>query len=167
MMMTCIYLFKFRLGYSADAVSSEVGVPGLDAPEATKVFVSLLLPLGDEVRVRYPLLAAVVVQLYTHTHTINNYNLQLIASQRSRLSISAEAVYPCVWMVVYYQLTYCIAGYSLLTPADGLASVVEIVNVPGPLVVDLEYRPQRLNLTLTLVRLRLRYTLPKNTNCVR
>jgi hypothetical protein len=67
MMMICIYLFKFRFGYSADAVSSEVGVPGLDAPEATKVFVSLLLPLGDEVRVRYPLLAAVVVQLYTHT----------------------------------------------------------------------------------------------------
>ena len=44
----------------------------------------------------------------------------------------------------------------MLTSADGSPFVVEVEDVPGPLVVDLEYWPQRLHLPLPLVRVRLR-----------
>ena len=56
-------LLQFRLGHSANAIGCEIGVPGLDAAETTEVFVSLLLPLGDQVAVRDFVLDAVLVKL--------------------------------------------------------------------------------------------------------
>ena len=56
-------LLQLALGHAADAVGGEVGVAGLDAPEAAQVLVSLLLPLGDQVAVSDLLLDAVLVQL--------------------------------------------------------------------------------------------------------
>ena len=56
-------LLQLALGHAADAVGREVGVAGLDAPEAAQVLVALLLPLGDQVTVSNLLLDAVLVQL--------------------------------------------------------------------------------------------------------
>ena len=44
-------LLQLVLGHPADAVGGEVGVPGLDTPQAAEVLVALLLPLGDQGRV--------------------------------------------------------------------------------------------------------------------
>ncbi len=57
-------LLQLGLGHPADAVGGEVGVPGLNAAQATEVLVALLLPLGDQVGVRYLVLQAVVVQFW-------------------------------------------------------------------------------------------------------
>ena len=45
-------LLQLPLGHAADAVGGEVGVPGLDTPQATQILVTLLLPLGYQVPVR-------------------------------------------------------------------------------------------------------------------
>ena len=42
-------LLQLALGHAADAVGGEVGVAGLDAPEAAQILVALLLPLGNQV----------------------------------------------------------------------------------------------------------------------
>ena len=55
-------LLQLALGHAADTVGREVGVAGLDAPEAAQVLVALLLPLGDQVAVSNLLLDAVLVQ---------------------------------------------------------------------------------------------------------
>lgn len=39
-------LLQLPLGHAADAVGGEVGVPGLDTPQATQILVTLLFPLG-------------------------------------------------------------------------------------------------------------------------
>lgn len=57
------YNFQLALGHSANAVGPEVGVTGLDATQATKVLIALLLPLGDQVLVRIAFFYAVIVQL--------------------------------------------------------------------------------------------------------
>ena len=44
-------LLQLVLGHPADAVGGEVGVPGLDTPQAAEVLVTLLLPLGDQGRI--------------------------------------------------------------------------------------------------------------------
>ena len=44
-------LLQLVLGHPADAIGGEVGVPGLNAPQAAEVLVALLLPLGDQGRV--------------------------------------------------------------------------------------------------------------------
>ena len=56
-------LLQLTLGHAADAVGGEVGVSGLDAPEAAQIFIALLLPLGDQVPVRDLLLDAEIIQL--------------------------------------------------------------------------------------------------------
>ena len=56
-------LLELGLGHAADAVGGEVGVAGLDAPEAAEILVALLLPLGNQVPVRDLLLDAEIVQL--------------------------------------------------------------------------------------------------------
>ena len=56
-------LLQLVLGHPADAVGGEVGVPGLDAPQAAQVLVALLLPLRDQVRVCNLLPDAVVVEV--------------------------------------------------------------------------------------------------------
>ena len=55
-------LLQLALRHAADAVGGEVGVPGLDAPEAAQVLVALLLPLGDQVAICNLLLDAILVQ---------------------------------------------------------------------------------------------------------
>ena len=57
-------LFQFGLGHSADAVRTEVGVPGLNAPQTAQVLVALLLPLSDQVFVGDLLPQTVLVQFY-------------------------------------------------------------------------------------------------------
>jgi len=56
-------LLQLRLGHPADARRVEVGLLGLHAPQAAQLLVPLLLPLGDEHRVRVAVLEQVLVQL--------------------------------------------------------------------------------------------------------
>ena len=54
---------QLTLGDSADAVGGKVRVPGLNTSETTQVLITLLLPLGDQVTIRYLLLDAVFIKL--------------------------------------------------------------------------------------------------------
>jgi len=56
-------VFEFLSRHSTDAIRAKVGVPHLDAPQTTQVFIALFLPLRDQRLVCDPLLKAVVVQL--------------------------------------------------------------------------------------------------------
>ena len=56
-------LLQLRLGHPTYARRVEVGLLGLDAAQAAQLLVALLLPLGDQARVRVPVLQQVVVQL--------------------------------------------------------------------------------------------------------
>lgn len=55
--------FQLAFGDPADAVGSEVGVPGLDAAQAAEVLITLFLPLCNQVFVSIPFLDAVLIEL--------------------------------------------------------------------------------------------------------
>lgn len=56
-------ILHIRSRYSADACAVEVGLLRLDASKAAKLLVALLLPLGDQHRVRISVLQQPIVQL--------------------------------------------------------------------------------------------------------
>lgn len=82
-------LLQLGLRHAADARRVEVGLLGLYAAQAAELLVPVLLPLGDQHRVRVPVLEQPLVQLL----------------------------------------------------ADGFFFVVELIDVPAPLVRNLEDRP--------------------------
>ena len=55
-------VLQFGLGHAADAIRTEVGVPGLNASQTAEILVSLLLPFGDQVFVRQSLFDGEVVE---------------------------------------------------------------------------------------------------------
>lgn len=56
-------LFEFWFGNAADARGPKVGVTCLNAAETTKVFVTLFLPLGDQIRISNAFTNAPIVKL--------------------------------------------------------------------------------------------------------
>jgi len=56
-------LFQLVLRHAADAIRCKVGVSSLDATKAAEVFITLLLPLGNQVWVGYFLLDTVIIEV--------------------------------------------------------------------------------------------------------
>lgn len=54
---------QLRLRYPANAIRPEVGVPGLNTPQAAQVFVAGLFPFGYQVSIGNLLLETIFVQL--------------------------------------------------------------------------------------------------------
>lgn len=61
------YLFQFRFRHSTNTVCPKVCVPCLYASQATKIFVTLFLPFGNQVFVCNILFQAIFVKFYKTT----------------------------------------------------------------------------------------------------
>lgn len=125
------YHFQLAFRHSAYAICSEVGVSCLNAAKTAQIFITLLLPLRNQVLVSISFFYTVIVEFCKP----NKYNNFIIYSCILQNKLSGE---------VYR---------GEITSADCLSFVKKVENVAAPLVMKSEYWPKRLDFPFTLMRL--------------
>lgn len=97
------YNFQLCFGDSANAVGSKIGVSGLDATQATEIFVALFFPLGNQVLVCIAFLYAVIIQLCQETHKEWNWSCALTYTTETRIDVDEQQTYDYFFLIKYLE----------------------------------------------------------------